>query len=732
MAENRMCWRRCDWAFAALFATLAMAAPRSLSAAEPPPAVDFSREVLPILAERCHGCHGSKKQESGLRLDVRDAAFRGGGSGERAIVPHEAEHSYLLQRVVSTDGELAMPPDGKRLSDADVAVLRRWIEQGAPWPDALPGRADPENVSTTHWSFQPVRKPAPPESDHPFVATGNAIDAFVVAGLRQAGLSPSPAADRRVLVRRLFLDGHGLPPAPEVVRTFVEDPSPSAWEHCVDSMLASPRYGERWASHWLDVIRYGDTHGFEVNTPRENAWPYRDYVIESLNDDKPYDQFVREQIVGDQLGVDAATGFLVAAPALLPGQVGKDEPSMRLARADELHEVIVSVGTGMLGLTVGCSRCHNHKFDPVSQRDYYQLQAVFAGLQYGERPVRDTPGNGAFRGAAKPAAKTVFGGTFTEPGATFRLHRGDPMLRREQVPPDVPAVFGSLALEPTASDAQRRVALANWLVDAKRNPLTARVIVNRVWQHHFGSGLVATPSDFGAAGARPTHPELLDWLAATLIEDGWSLKRLHRRILLSNTYRQSSRPHAQGLARDAESHLLWRYPSRRLEMEAIRDSILATSGALDLAMGGPGFMVFEPNANYVRVYEPKEAWGPGEWRRMIYAHRVRMAQDGVFGAFDCPDAGQPAPRRSRSTTAIQALNLFNSSFVKQQAELLAARAKREAGSDLDDQIRHVFALADGRPPSDRELAACRSTAAQFGLAAVCRVVYNSNEFLFIP
>jgi hypothetical protein len=305
------------------------------------------------------------------------------------------------------------------------------------------------------------------------------------------------------------------------------------------------------------------------------------------------------------------------------------------------------------------------------------------------------------------------------------------MQRRERVAPAIPAVFGSLALETSLPEHERRLALADWLVDPA-NPLTARVIVNRVWQHHFGKGVVATPSDFGAMGVPPSHLELLDWLAATLIEDGWSLKKLHRRILTSDTYRQSSRPRAEALAADAASRLLWRFPPRRLEMEPIRDSVLATSGALDLTMGGPGFMVFKPSTNYVRVYDAKEEWGPPEWRRMVYAHRVRMAQDGVFGAFDCPDAGQPAPLRSRSTTALQALNLLNSSFMQQQSELLAGRAAREAGGELAPQIDRVFALAFGRPPSAEERSASLEVAREFGLAAVCRAVFNSNEFLFVP
>ncbi|HEY1598258.1 MAG TPA: DUF1553 domain-containing protein [Pirellulales bacterium] len=693
--------------------------------------VDFVSEVRPLLATHCVGCHGTDAQENQLRLDVRDWAFRGGESGEPAVVPYDTDASHLLARVTSKDREARMPPEDPRLSDAEVATLRNWIDQGAPWPDELAGHAELPKVETSHWSFQPLRDTAPPAIEHPFVASGNPIDAFILAGLNTRALSPSPAADRRTLARRLYLDMLGLPPSPEAVKQFIEDDAADAWEKLVDRVLASPQYGERWASHWLDVIRYADTHGFEVNTPRENSWPFRDYVIKSLNEDKPFDRFIVEQVAGDQLGVDSATGFLVAAPAVLPGQVGKDEPSIRQARVDELHEVIVSVGSGVLGLTIGCARCHNHKFDPISQRDYYQMQAIFAGLHYGDRPVRDPAEVLLPGGAAEVLPKAVFGGTFSAPGPTYRLYRGDPMQRRERVSPDVPAVFGSLGIESTVVEAERRMALARWLVDA-RNPLTPRVIVNRLWQQHFGTGLVATPSDFGAMGVPPSHPELLDWLARQLIDAHWSLKALHRLMLTSNTYRQASVAHELGLRTDAATQMLWRFPARRLEMEPIRDSILATSGALDPTRGGPGFNVFKPNDNYVRVYDAREVWGPDAWRRMIYVHRVRMAQDGVFGALDCPDAGQPAPRRSRSTTAIQALNLFNSEFIRQQAELLAKRVRDAGQQDLSCQVRRVFAETLAREPSAGELASSVRVAEEFGLPAVCRAVFNSNEFLFLP
>lgn len=691
--------------------------------------VEFATVIRPLLAARCFRCHGPETAESELRLDIRDSAFRGGESGEPAIAPFAADQSHLLQLVTSTDRESRMPPEGEPLTSQQVALVRDWIDQGAVWPDELAGRLVEEAVTTSHWSFQPIARPELPPSDEPFVRDGHAIDAFVFAKLTEQGLTPSPMADRRTLIRRLSLDVHGLPPTPAEVQQFVDDTTPQAWERLVDRVLESPRYGERWASHWLDVIRYGDTHGFEVNTPRDNAWPYRDYVIKSLNADKPYDRFLREQIAGDRLDAEAALGFLVAAPALLPGQVGKDVASQRQARSDELHEVIVTIGSGVLGLTVGCARCHNHKFDPISQRDYYELQAILAGVRYGDRPLKSPEATRLTD--STPTATAVFAANFTAAPVVNRLYRGDPMQRRERVAPDIPAVFGSLNLETTTPEADRRLALANWLT-APDHPLTARVIANRVWQHHFGTGLVATPSDFGAMGRPPTNPALLDHLASSLIEDGWSLKRLHRRILLSNTYQQSSAPRPDMLAKDASAAFLWRYPPWRLEMEPIRDSILAVSGALELTMGGPGFLVFKPNTNYVRVYDPKDEWGPGDWRRMIYAHRVRMAQDGVFGAFDCPDAGQPAPVRSRSTTAIQALNLLNSTFITQQAQILAKRVQTDVGDDRSRQLQRVYQLAYSRDPTAEELALMMPVVNEFGVESVCRAVFNSNEFLFVP
>jgi mono/diheme cytochrome c family protein len=920
------------------------ATPLSSSAPQDAKPVDYDREIQPIFARHCYQCHGEKKPRGGLRLDRRGNLLKGGDSGEPAVLPGKSADSHLINLVTGGVKDKIMPPKstGDKLSAKEIVLLRAWIDQGAKFSAA--GATDEgKSLNTKHWSLQPVAPVVPPNLKDPWVV--NSVDAFILAELQKHKLQPSPSADRVTLIRRLYLDMHGLPPTPEQVRRFVNDRHPKAYENLVEEVLASPRYGERWAQHWLDIVRYAETHGFETNTPRDNAWPYRDYVIAAFNQDKPYDQFIVEQLAGDVVGVDAATGFLVAGPQ---DQVKSPDPVLTgQQRQDELNEMINATGSTFLGLTVSCARCHNHKFDPISQKDYYSLQAAFAGVQYGDRPwrrrsdkqspdelaqlqrqlrlvqekldnlaplaqsgyrrdavnsqrnierIQPTPAryirftvlasnsaepcldelevwsqpttsaparNVALASAGAKATSSgnysgnpfhklehihdgrygnewswisnengkgwvqltlpapvvidrivwgrdrnrkyqdrtptrykievaalpnrwqlvacsddrtrvpgvavagqerkdltreqieearrlakeyqdltarmqslarspqVYAGTFAQPGPTRRLYRGDPMAPREAVPPAIPAVFGSIPVTATTPEQQRRLALARWIA-SKDNPLTARVMVNRLWHYHFGTGIVTTPSDFGKNGGRPSHPELLDWLARQFMDNGWSIKQMHRLILLANTYRQASVPHADGIKVDAQDRVFWRFPQRRLEAEAIHDSILAVSGALNLQMGGPGFNVFEPNNNYVRVYKPKETFGPAEWRRMVYMHKVRMEPDGIFGAFDCPDAGQAAPRRTRSTTPLQALNLFNSNFVQQQAGILAQRVHGEVGDDPHKQVRRVFELALGRMPNAREEAACVPVVQQHGLRTLCRVVFNMNEFLFLP
>jgi hypothetical protein len=776
-----------------------------------------------------------------------------------------------------------------------------------------------------HWSFQPIRKPPVKDSR----AGENAIDFLVGKRLRKEGLSLSREASRATLIRRLYLDVVGYPPDPEEVRAFVEDRNPRAVEELVDRLLASPHYGERWARHWLDVVRFAESNGFETNTPRRNAWRFRDYIIRALNEDLPYDQFVIQQLAGDAVDAPVATGFLVGGPW---DEVKSPDPGLTAQqRMDELHDMVATTASTFLGLTIGCARCHNHKFDPISQVDYYALQAVFAGVQHGERTLPTpndperiaeverlrteilkldkqidaseplaAPGQTAKRApvharmnverfapatttrvrftvektnggepcideleifdvggtnvalAARgvkatasgtypnsdihrlehindgkhgngrswisnesgkgwvelefPNAETIekirwgrdreekfadrlatsyrveilmtngswkivadssdrmavgekapdgpvgelvarrkkaddrgreltlgpvaYAGRFDQPGPTYRLHRGEALQKKEQVVAAMPVRFAKIEYPADAPEQERRLALAKWIVDPA-NPLTARVMANRVWQFHFGAGIVDTPSDFGLNGAMPTDPELLDYLASYLVENKWSLKRLHRAILLSAVYRQSSDRRADGMEKDAGSRLLWRFPPRRLEAEALRDSILRVCGNLDLAMGGRGFDLFEPNENYVRVFSPRKTFGATEWRRMIYATKHRMQIDDTFGSFDCPDAGQIQPKRTTSTTPLQALNLLNSPFMMQQADILAKRLEREAGAKAEAQARRAFWLAFDREAAPEEVEGSAKLIAEEGLPSFCRALLNANEFVYV-
>jgi hypothetical protein len=1096
----------------ALSACLFSAPHWSAGAAFGDDAISFERDVAPILEQRCLRCHGEHEPKGKLSLATRADALRGGESGA-AIEPVKPAESLLLEMVGGKTP--AMPAEGEPLTADELAALEKWIAAGAPWPGELVLEARAP-LNRDWWSLQPVVRPELPAVKNE-AWPRNAIDRFILEKLEAEGLTPSPEADRRTLLRRLSLNLWGLPPSPEQMEKFLGDDDPEAYERLVDSYLGSIHFGERFAPHWLDLVRFAETNGFEMNQERPNAWPYRDYVIRAFQNDLPYDRFLREQIAGDLLGADEATGFLVAGPW---DQVKSPDPVLTAnQRADELHDMVSTIGAAMLGLTVGCARCHDHKFDPIPQVDYYALKAIVEGVQHGEREVKSpendersqeltklrkeeaaitarlqafeplasprkvivlhsqdrrteqlvktegvqpysvgtgrgqkgcrgdqrslpTIGNGylywhkvrgkdvvawspgvagdhriwvswgcgwnthaeeaiylldldgdlatrddqrelgranhrrfadgsgdepgqplwsglfdlgvrelraesklvlraaesdeylsadvavfepveasasagkspslrppvtrgtnvdrfepvearflrftvlatnqfepcldeleafaagsgenvalAERGVKATASGTypnaaihklehihdgrfgnefswisnevgggwvqlefptavkidrvvwgrdqspmpvyadrvateyrievssdgqswqsvassddrlpfetplpgrlphasdddnaqltallerqtaieqalaqlaipvkAYSGQMTSPAATHRFHRGDPTQPREAIAPGaLSAIVASFEFPENASEQQRRAALADWIT-SKENPLTARVIANRVWQWHFGEGLVDTSSDFGANGARPTHPELLDFLAAELMEHDWSLRHLHRLIATSATYRQSSRLNADALARDAGTRWLWRYPPRRLEAEALRDSILSVSGSLDLAPGGPSVSPFEPNANYVRVYAPKTSFAPADFRRSVYMTKVRMHVDPTFGAFDCPDGGQSAAKRTRSTTPLQALNLLNSPLLLDQAERFADRLKREAGDDAAAQVARAFASAYSRAPSDEEGSACHQVIEQHGLLILCRAILNSNEFVFI-
>ncbi|HEY6169277.1 MAG TPA: DUF1553 domain-containing protein [Verrucomicrobiae bacterium] len=1099
-----------------------------------PRPVDFARDIQPIFEKSCYSCHGPEKQKGELRLDQKAAALKGGDTHAPDIIPGKSAESPLIHFVAGLVPDMKMPAKGESLTTEQIGLLRAWIDQGAIWPEA--------NIAAsplkTHWSFQPLTRPPAPKLSLSTSRATQPIDSFILAKLTEKSLSFSPEGDRRTLIRRVCFDVIGLPPSPEEVEAFVADKDPKAYEKLVDRLLASPRYGERWARHWLDVVRFAESDGFEKNNMRANAWPYRDYVIKAFNDDLPYDRFIREQLAGDAVGADVATSFLVGGAV---DRVKSKDPVLTAnQRADELHDMVTVTGATFLGLTVNCARCHNHKFDPISAEDYYSIAAMLQGVQHGERAMRpsddaehtpkretlrkelapieqklskfqpraqlgrvvliddaapqstaDKPGvtqieqpkngqpisysegkergqasdpgdlsrlpnlgesyrywsagpdkredfftwdphlSGKFRiwlswgawtthakdarhvldrdgnlgttndqteiavvdqskfadgapaipqqkrwssfrlagvhdltsesrlilrngnkggptvadavvfeevadvttanekpalpalrapvshraneevfdeveakfvrftitsassaepcidelevisasskprnvalesagtkatvsgtyangnnskhrrehvndgrygndhswissekGAgwvqlefAKPerinrvvwsrdrgdakkgkvyddrlaigyrievspdgkswravasstdrlpadfrkrvpliptlskvpaseaaevakltarrakllnelqelsASPLVYAGRFEQPGPTYRMHRGDPMQPREAIAPGALAEFGAkLNLPADAPDQERRLALADWIADPK-HPLTARVIVNRLWHYHFGAGIVDTPSDFGINGGKPTHPELLDWLASELVASGWRLKHIHRLILLSATYRQSSAPNAAALKLDANARFLWRFPPRRLEAEPLRDAMLAISGKLDLRMGGPGFDLFEPNDNYVKVFTTRAEYGPAEFRRMVYQSKPRTMLDDVFGAFDCPDAGQSAPKRTSSTTPLQALNLLNSPFATQQAGYLAERLEKDAGKDVAAQVRRAFQLVFSRAPSADEAIAATKLVTEHGLKVFCRALFNSNEFI---
>ncbi len=1080
----------------------------------------FTENVLPILQESCFECHGSEKQKSNLRLDSLSGMLQ-----KSVILAGDPESSRMVQALRYTDPDLQMPPDGK-LSDDKIAIVEKWVLDGSIWPGTTLSEAQAQAdthirsaiaTEAKYWAFRPpVKVEVPKVTDAAWAE--NPIDAFVLQGLTEQSLSPSPEADKRTLIRRIYLDVLGLPPAPEVVDAFLADTSDEAYEKLVDRVLASPHYGERWARHWLDVIGFAETHGFETNTPRDNAWRFRDYVIRSFNNDIPYTQFIREQLAGDSLGADEATGFIVSGP--WDKVKSPDVVLTKNQRDAELHNMVSTTASTFLGLTVGCAKCHDHKFDPIAQRDYFQMRAIFAGVNHGDREVRpddyeerlakakrvqkkidtldstlsnylpkattdltvidddgvlfslkgkpsvsvmrrplgrdsvesplsDTketfwywsaeanqdhfswnpdasgkhqiwiswiagrerneqvayildqdgnanttedqltiaevsqrktaeqkddvtntwPWSGFYNGGiheltpsakiflrplkdgdlinadlialqsvenkepplpaptirpqmrsavnaqkneerftpitakalritiskthsgkvcidelevysadeksknialarrgAKPSTSSeyptntkhktihlndgkhgndfswipgldsdtlpwarvdfaevhtinrvvwgrdrqskfsdrlateyviealteedswvtvassydrapfgqatpsiseyatigvpakqlgelksliaqrpalqkehkalvqfdkVYAGVFKKAEETRFLYRGDPMLERGIVNPGGISTIGSaLQLTVDTPEHDRRKALAHWIA-SEENPLTARVMVNRIWHYHFGKGLVETPSDFGAMGIRPSHPELLDWLAITFMEDGWKPKALHRRILLSKTYRQSSFPRPDALRVDYTSRYLWRFLPRRMEAEPIRDSVLTMSAKLDLAMGGPGYNVFEDNDNYVRVYIPKKDFGPAEWRRMIYQYKPRMEQDETFGIFDCPDGGSRQPKRTISTTPLQALNMLNSPFINQQAKLFAERLRAEGHHESSKQAKQAFRLAFAREATPEELDESINFIEEQGLTLFCRAIYNSNEFLYL-
>jgi hypothetical protein len=573
-----------------------------------------------------------------------------------------------------------------------------------------------------HWSLQPLKRPTIPGR-----ASANPIDAFIEARLREKGLRTSRPADRATLIRRLTFDLHGLPPTPSEIDEFIRDRSERAYENLVERLLVSPRYGERWARHWLDIVRYTESQGFEYDRLRDNAWPYRDYVIKSFNEDKPYDRFVMEQIAGDALQ-PATTESINAVSMLVCGpwdQAGSSQANVAqrmTTREEELEDLIGVVGQTFLGLTINCARCHAHKFDPISHEEYYRVKAVFEGVKHGERTISESPKIVSYVGAR------------AQPEPTKQLRRGNVTMPLKVVTPgglsaiaELPADFNLAA---DAPEAERRVKFAQWVVDP-RNPLPARVMANRVWQYHFGQGLVASPSDFGVNGAGPTHPELLDYLACELIESGWSVKHLHRRIVTSAAYRQQSHFNANAASIDADAQFLWRFPPRRLEAEEIRDAMLMASGEINLQLGGRSFRPFKIANFNSDFYEIKDLIGPDYNRRTVYRMNVNSGKDPLLDAFDCPDPSVKTPRRGVTTTPMQALALMNNSFVQRQAAKLSDRALQESAGDLKRAIKSAYSHALSRAPDAKELAEAVVVAKHRGLPHVCWALFNSTEFIYV-
>jgi mono/diheme cytochrome c family protein len=950
----------------------------------------FETKVRPILANHCFECHGEKEQKRDLRLDSLAAMLEGGSRGP-AIVPGQPEKS-LLVKAINHDGEVKMPYKRKKLAREQIDDVTQWVKMGAPWPsDNKPARAKGEFKITDkhrqHWAFQPVKRPTLPTVEKK-TWVRNPIDAFILARLEAKGLAPAPPASKQEIARRLYYDITGLPPTPKEIEAFVNDAASDAYEKLVDKLLALPHYGEKWGRHWLDLVRYAETNSYERDNPKPNIWRYRDYVIRAFNDDKPYDRFLREQLAGDE--IYPGEGDALIATGFYRLGVWDDEPSdPKQARYDGLDDIIATIGQSMLGLTFDCARCHNHKIDPIGQRDYYRLVAFLHGVNHyrgggpgDQRPIGDPKTNEAhqkmFKELEEKRAKTqaaitiiendfrklhkvntqlvgndldeltyrfyrnawtklpdfsqfkhedegklpkklfdlsprtrdeafgfVYEGTLIVPqdgkytfyldsddgsrlavngktlitydgihgmgkmqtatielkkgrlpikleyfqnlhgfglyvawsgpgidkrllsapskdaaaadineqihqhGArvlgdtryqewfelqkrinflrtppklpkgdmalcvseagtkapdTFIFHRGNPHVLSDKVEPAFPAILSpidppKLDIKATADSSGRRAALANWIA-SKDNPMTARVMANRLWQFHFGRGLVRTPSDYGTQGMKPTHPELLDWLAAEFADPTnperkrgdvtpWSMKHMHRLILTSNAYRMASRTDAKatalGIKLDQGNDLFWRFDMRRLTAEEIRDSILAVSGNLNLKMHGPGIYPPIPKDVLAGQSVPGRGWpvsSPEEAaRRSVYVHVKRSLLLPILEAFDLAEPDRATPVRFSSTQPTQALSLLNGEFMNQQAKIFANRLKKEAGPDVNAQVRLALSLATSRQPSDADvrrgvglidaLQKEDRVSADAALQSFCLVVLNLNEFIYL-
>ncbi|MEZ6122712.1 MAG: PSD1 and planctomycete cytochrome C domain-containing protein [Planctomycetaceae bacterium] len=679
-------------------------------------AVDFENDIRPILRDRCVSCHGPLRQEGDLRLDAGKLILDGGTHA--VVVPGQSAASELLRRVRSDDPDVRMPPEGNRISADQIRLLETWIDDGAEIPDEEAVAAPVER----HWAFQPIRRPDVPvlnDVEQPV----NPIDAFIFARRQSEGLLIPPRAAAEVLLRRVFLDLIGLPPTIAEQDQFSETQN---LDQVIADLLQRPEYGERWARHWLDVARYADSNGYERDAEKPFVWRYRDYVIQALNDDKPFDRFVLEQIAGDELP-DRSVESWIATGFLRLGHWDDEPADPRTDRYDQLDDIVSTTGQAFLGLTIGCARCHDHKFEPLTAADYYSMVAVFQPLVRPQdgRTERTIPIDGTDVYAWQE--------TSGQPPETFLLKRGSVTNPGPRVFPAVPQILTKAQPEfPSAAvlndhhhsegaTSRRRLTFARWLV-ALENPLTARVIVNRIWQQHFGEGLVTTANDFGLMGAPPTHPELLDWLAHWLMHDaGWSLKKLHTLILTSRSWQS---------VKTADSVI--RY--RRLEVEAIRDSMLAVSGQLNAQHFGPAMKPPIPQAAIEANTDKERIWQASDdreaSRRSIYAFVKRGLIVPMFETLDLADTVSSCAKRQVTTVAPQALCLFNGRLTQQQAGHFAAMLRQQAGDDLREQILLAFRTALCRRPSESELARMQAFLKAESLEELCRVILNLNEFVY--
>lgn len=730
----------------------------------------FERQVRPILVDQCYACHSRQgRQHAGLLLDSRQSVLRGGDNGP-AIIPGDVDQSRLVL-AIRHEGETSMPPDSK-LSDEQIGVLEQWVRLGAPFPaDQPPVDAMIERLiqAKRHWAFQPLQSVEPPTvNDSDWLK--NEIDGYVLAQLEAVGLQPSPPADRATLIRRVALDLTGLLPSPEEVETFVADCSPTAYEDLVDRLLASSHYGERWGRHWLDLARYADSSGFHNDLDRPWAWKYRDYVIDSFNEDKPYDQFVAEQLAGDEVPWAStttwiATGFGRNGPSN-DDNTGKTEVALKQYRADQLDDVISTTATVFLGVTLGCARCHDHKTDPFTTQDYYRLLAIFNGTdEFGEPPSNAKSEAKEAKRAADPSrwiqARVE---TKVQVPPTYVMRRGNAANLGELVEPAAPTVLVDQPLSFPQPDegksSLRRLTLAQWIT-SKENGLTWRVLANRIWQYHFGRGLVSTPSNFGLLGGSPSHPELLDYLALQLMAHGGRWKPLHKQIVMSATYQQTSaHTPMDSVSQDARAWLAG-FPVRRIEAEVLRDSILVASGNLNRRFAGPGVKPRVPDelipASQRNKWPQINQEQPEHWRRSVYVYTKRQLLLPMLELFDAPTSTDSCALRSESVVPTQALVLMNDQFVEDQARFLAERAWRESiGSDPSHRMRAAIdrmlrltavdnhtsqmhatayhfvlqrsASTAGQRAADGD---AESTAPIDALTDLAHVIFNSSQFVYI-